>query len=66
MTELHEPLWKPEMKSGAPEGWAFPAPHAAPVVISPMSYQGMKSTHDNNNIAYRKGSVNDGNDQKTF
>jgi len=30
MTE-HEPLWKPEVKSGAPEEYEFPAPHAAPV-----------------------------------
>jgi len=26
MTGQHEPLWNPEMKSGAPEGYAFPAP----------------------------------------
>jgi len=25
MTGQHEPLWKPEVKSGAPEGLAFPA-----------------------------------------
>jgi len=45
MTGQHEPLWKPEVKSGAP--------HAAPVMMSPMSYQGMKLTHDNNIMAYR-------------
>jgi len=53
MTGQHEPLWKPEVKWDAPEGYAFPAPHAAPVMISPMSYQGMKRTHDNNIMAYR-------------
>jgi len=42
MTGQHEPLWKPEVKSGAREWWAFPAPHAAPVMMSPMSYQGLK------------------------
>jgi len=46
MTGQYEPLWKPVVKSGAPEGSAFPAPHAAPVMLSPMSYQGMKRTHD--------------------
>jgi len=46
MTGQHEPLRKPEVKSGA-----FPAPHTAPVIMSPMSYQGMKRTHDNNNMA---------------
>jgi len=49
MTGQHEPLWKPEVKSGAPE---FPVPHAAPVMMSPVSYQGMKRTHDNNIMAY--------------
>jgi len=53
MTGQHEPLLKPEMKSSAPEGEAFPAPHASPVMISPTSYQGMKRTHDNNIMAYR-------------
>jgi len=52
MTGQHEILWKPEVKSGASEGLAFPAPHAAPVMMSPMSYQGMKRTHDNNSMAY--------------
>jgi len=33
MTGQYEPLWKPEMKSGAPQ--------AATVRMSPMSYQGM-------------------------
>jgi len=33
MTGQHEPLWKPEVKSGDPEGQAFPAPHAAPVMM---------------------------------
>jgi len=31
----------------------FPAPHAAPVMMSPMSYQGIKRTRDNNIMAYR-------------
>jgi len=53
MTGQHEHLWKPEVKSGAPEGWASFAPHAAPVMMSPMSYQGMKRTHDNDIMAYR-------------
>jgi len=53
MTGQNEPLCKPEMKSGASEGWAFPAPHATPVMLSPMSYQGMKRTHDNNIMVYR-------------
>jgi len=43
---------KTEVKSGAPEGYGFAAPHAAPVMMSPMSYQGMKRTHDNNIMAY--------------
>jgi len=34
-----------KVKSGAPEGYAFPAPHASPVMMSPVSYQGTKSTH---------------------
>jgi len=34
----HEPLWKPEVKSGAPEGKASPAPHAAPVRKSPDTW----------------------------
>jgi len=41
------------VKSGAPEGKSFPAPHAAHVMMSLMSYQGMKRTHDNNIMAYR-------------
>jgi len=45
-TGQHEPLWKPEAKSGAPEGQATPAPHAAPATMPPMSYQGMKRTLD--------------------
>jgi len=52
MTGQHEPLWKPEVKSGAPERKTFPATHAAPVMMSPMSYQGMKRTPDNNIMAY--------------
>jgi len=52
MTGQHEPLWKSEVKSGAPEGYEFPAPHAAPVMMSPMSYPGRKRTHDNNIMAY--------------
>jgi len=44
MTGQHERLWKPEMKSGAPEG-AFPALHSAPVMMFPMAYQGMKRAH---------------------
>jgi len=47
MTGQHEPLCKPEVKS------AFPAPHAAPVIMSPMLYQGMKRTYGNNIMAYR-------------
>jgi len=35
------------VKSGAQEGEAFPAPHAAPGIMSSMSYRGMKRTHDN-------------------
>jgi len=53
MTGQHEPLWKPQVKSGVPEEYAFPAPHAAPVMMSPVSYQGMKRTHDNSIKAYR-------------
>jgi len=53
MTRQHEPPGKPEVKLGAPEGQAFSAPHTAPVTMSTMSYQGMKYTHDNNNIAKR-------------
>jgi len=53
MTGQHEPLWKPEVISGAPEGQAFPAPHTAPIMMSPMSYQWMKRTRDNNIMAYR-------------
>jgi len=53
MTGQHGPLWKPESKSGAPERLAFPAPHPAPVMMSSMSYQGMKRTYDNNIMAYR-------------
>jgi len=34
MTEQHEPLWKPEEKSGTPDGLVFPAPHAAPIMMS--------------------------------
>jgi len=54
MTGQHEPLRKPEVKSGVPEGYAFPAPRAATVMMYPMSYQGMKRTHDNNIMAYRE------------
>jgi len=50
MTGQHEPLWKPVVKSGAPGGKAFPAPHAAPIMMSPMPYQGMKRTLDKNEI----------------
>jgi len=53
MARQHELKWKPEVKSGASEGQAFPAPHAAPVMMFPMSYQGMKRTHDNNIMAHR-------------
>jgi len=42
-------------------------------MMSPMSYQGMRRTHDNNIVANRwwyprhdKGVSNDGIDQKTF
>jgi len=38
MTEQHKPLWKAEVNLGAPEGKAFPAPFAAPTMMSPMSY----------------------------
>jgi len=48
MTGQHEPLWKPEVKSGAPKD-----PHAAPVMMSHMSYQWIQRTHDNNIMAYR-------------
>jgi len=41
MTGQHEPLWKLEVKSGAPEGSAFPAPYAAPFMVSSMSYPGI-------------------------
>jgi len=58
MTEQYEPLWKLEVKSGTPEGLTFPAPHAAPVMMSHMSYWGMKSTHDNAIMAYRCQSWN--------
>jgi len=54
MTGQHKPLWKPEVESGAPEGWAFPAPRAVPVIVFPMSYQGRKRTYDNNIMAYRQ------------
>jgi len=53
MTGQHEPLWKPEVKSGSPERKALPASDAAPVMMSSMSYQGMKRTHYNNIIACR-------------
>jgi len=53
MTEQHEPLWKSEVKSCAPKGQAVPAPHAPPVMMSSMTYQGIKRTHDNNIMAYR-------------
>jgi len=77
MTGQHEPLWKPEVKSGAPEGQASPAPHVAPATMFPMSHQGMKRSHDNNIMAHRchlpwrsqrhdKGVSNDGNGQITF
>jgi len=42
---------KPEVKSGVPEWEAFPSPQ--PVMMSPLSYQGMKRTYDNNIMAYR-------------
>jgi len=35
MTGQHKPLWKP-------------APNTSPVMMSPMSHQGMKRTYDNN------------------
>jgi len=38
---------KPEVRSDAPVGYVFPAPHVAPVMVSPLLYQGMKRTHDN-------------------
>jgi len=41
------------MKSGALKGYEFPAAHAAHVMMSPMSYQGMKRTHDNSIMVYR-------------
>jgi len=51
-------------------------PHAAPVMMSPMSYQEIKRTHDNNIMPYRchwlwslrhdNGVSNDGNDQQTL
>jgi len=44
MTGQHEPLRKPEVISGAP--------YSAPVMMPPLSYQGMKRTHDNNIMAY--------------
>jgi len=44
MTGQHEPPWKPEVKSGAPEGLAFPAPHDVPYVVS------MNETYYDNNI----------------
>jgi len=40
------------VKSGVPEGLAFPSPHATPVMMSLMSYQGMKRTRDNNIMDY--------------
>jgi len=50
MKGKHEPSWKPEVKSVAPEGSAFPAPHAASVLMSPMSYQGAYiNIHKDNN-----------------
>jgi len=33
MTGQHEPLWNLEVKSRAAEGSAFPAAHAAPVMM---------------------------------
>jgi len=36
---------------GVTEGYTFPAPHVAPVMMSPRSYQGMKHTYDNNTMA---------------
>ena len=33
MTMQHEPHQKPGVVSGAPEGYADPAPHMAPVVL---------------------------------
>jgi len=34
------------VKSGSPEGYAFPAPHATPIIMSHMSYQGTNRTYD--------------------
>jgi len=62
------------VKSGAPEGQAFPAPPAAPVMMSHMLYQGIKITH-NFIMTYRwhqprwslrhdKAVSNDDNDQR--
>jgi len=33
MTGQHEPVWKPEVKSGDPERKVFPAQHAAPAMM---------------------------------
>jgi len=38
MKGQHELLWKPEEKSGDPEGKALPAPQAASTMIFPMSH----------------------------
>jgi len=40
------------VKSGVPEGLEFPAMHAASLMMSPMSYQRIQITHDNNMTAY--------------
>jgi len=53
MTGQHEPLWKPEVKSGDPEGKHFLLRIRHPSWCPPMSYQGMKRIHDNNIMAYR-------------
>jgi len=52
MTGQHELLWKSGVKAGASEGYAIPAPHGVPVMMSPMSYQGMKSTNIKDKIKF--------------
>ena len=37
--EQHEPHYKPGVKSGAPEGWALPAPLVAPVALSLLHFR---------------------------
>jgi len=54
MTRQYEPLLKPEVKLGAPEEYGFPAPHAAPIMMFPVFYQGMKRTLENNIMANRR------------